>query len=321
LLYGLEPYYRDHILHLLWVYLIGEYILRDLLPNIYSNLNWYLFNDIERDKSDYSSKLLREAQKKEKKLCESVNKHKDAIWCIMALCHDLGYSLSKLEKLNERVQDVLKYFDLPNFRRIGYSLDIEHQSLVSQFLELMAMDVRIVPSTDQKEVVVKCYRDDSTYWRLCRAFEKKQHGILSAYLIYKILGIFADTWVRGPAEEWGLDDEESRDSIIRGDILFAIAQHTFDFAHMDELNSLADILILADELEEFSRYGRDMLSRQYYDTTAETRICFKPKNPQKGKNVEIEIIYEAYERLPKKEFRDFFKRKAEQICKFFSLGQ
>ncbi len=320
-LYGLEQYYRDHILHLLWVYLIGEYILRDLLPNIYSNLNWYLFNDIERDKSDYSSKLLREAQKKENKLCESVNKHKDAIWCIMALCHDLGYSLTKLEKLNERVQDVLKYFDLPNFRRIGYSLDIEHQSLVSQFLESMAMEVRIVPSADQKEVLVKCYRDDSTYWRLCRAFEKKQHGILSAYLIYKILGIFADTWVRGSAEEWGLDDDESKDNIIRGDIVFAIAQHTFDFAHLYEINSLADILVLADELEEFSRYGREMLSRKYYDTTAETMICFKPKNPQKGKDVDIEVIYEVYKHLSKKEFRDFFKRKAEQICKFYSLGQ
>ncbi len=239
----------------------------------------------------------------------------------MALCHDLGYSLTKLEKLNERVQDVLKYFDLPNFRRIGYSLDIEHQSLVSQFLESMAMEVRIVPSADQKEVLVKCYRDDSTYWRLCRAFEKKQHGILSAYLIYKILGIFADTWVRGPAEEWGLDDDESKDNIIRGDILFAIAQHTFDFAHLYEINSLADILVLADELEEFSRYGREMLSRKYYDTTAETMICFKPKNPQKGKDVDIEVIYEVYQHLSKKEFRDFFKRKAEQICKFYSLGQ
>ncbi len=73
--------------------------------------------------------------------------------------------------------------------------------------------------------LIKCYRDDSIYWRLCRALEKKQHGILSSYLIYKIPGIFADATVRGPAEEWGLDDNEAVENIIRGDILFAIAQH------------------------------------------------------------------------------------------------
>lgn len=319
LLYGLETYYRDHTLHLLWVYMMGEYLLRELLPNIHNDLNWYLYNDIEKDKSINSNNLLRAAQKKETEICKKVNKHRDAVWCIIALCHDLGYSLSKLEKLNLKVQDVLEYFDLPNFRRVGYSLDIEHQALVSQFLELMAMDVRIVPSSDQKEVLVKCYRDDSTYWRLCRGLEKRQHGTLSAYLIYKILGIFADTSVRGPAEEWGLEDVEAKDNIVLGDILFAIAQHTFDFAHLDELNSLADILILADELEEFSRYGRKMLSREYIDTTAETKIEFNPKNPKRGDQVDIEIIYEVYESLSREQFRNFFIRKSEQICKFYSI--
>ena len=84
-------------------------------------------------------------------------------------------------------------------------------------------------------MLIKCYRDDSTYWRLCRALEKKEHGILSSYLIYKILGIFAESSVRGPAEEWGLNDIEAKENTIRGDILFAIAQHEFDFAHLNQL--------------------------------------------------------------------------------------
>lgn len=274
LLYGLEEYYRDHTLHSLWVYFIGEHIIRDHLPEIHNNLNWYLYNDIEHEKEQHSQKLIKDSQKKEKEICTEANNKRDAIWCIMALCHDLGYSLAKLNKLNEKVKNVLQFFDIPDFTRIGYSLDIEHQFIVNQFLELMAMDVRIVPSTDKKDVLIKCYRDDSTYWRLCRAFEKKQHGILSSYLIYKILGIFADAWMRGPAEEWGLDDKEAIDNIIRGDILFAIAQHEFDFAHLNSVGSLADILILSDELEEFSRYGRQMLSRKYHDTTADAEINF-----------------------------------------------
>jgi len=351
LLYGLEKYYRDHTLHSLWVYLIGEYLLgkKKHLWAIRNRLNWYLFDDVDRYKKDYdySEELVNEATRQEEEFCEEVNEKRDAVWCIIALCHDLGYSLAKLRKLNEKVQDVLKYFDIPDFRHVGYSLDIEHQYLVSQFLELMAMDVRIVPSEDYREieklkeqrkrgelndnqykkkleemVLVKCYRDDSTYWRLCRALEKKEHGILSAYLIFKLLGIFADTYVRGPAEEWGLDDNEVRYNIIRGDILFEIAQHEFDFAHLRRISSLAEILILADELEEFSRLGRQLLSRKYFDTAAEASIRFEPVGGgtlNVKSRVNLEISYEA-KHENEKEFLGFFRRKAERLCRMYSLG-
>ena len=61
-LYGLEPHYRDHTLHSLWVYLIGEHILRKPLKDgpsdkcIYlrEKLNWYLYNDIKKDKDKIS---------------------------------------------------------------------------------------------------------------------------------------------------------------------------------------------------------------------------------------------------------------------------
>lgn len=321
ILYGLEPYYRDHTLHSLWVYLIGEYLLRGQLSDIYNNLNWYFINDIENEKSNYSKKLIDASKQKEKDIYKRVNENKDAIWCIIALCHDLGYSLAKLDKLNDKAFAVLKFFDLQDFRHIGYSLDIEKQYLVSQFLELMAMDLRIVPDQTLKDVLVKCYRDDSTYWMLCKALEKKQHGILSAYLIYKILGIFKDSWVRGPAEEWGLDDSEIHENITRGIILFAIAQHEFDFAFIYELGGLGEILILADELEEFSRYGRETLSRKYHDTIANSSIKFIPDKPKQGKDIKIIITYDVMEHLNKKAFYGFFRRKSEQLCKFYSLSE
>ena len=314
LLYGLEPYYRDHTLHSIWVYLTGEHILRNDLPELHKNLFWYLFNDIEHDKNAHPPKLRTDSKKKEKELCEEVNKKRDAIYCVMALCHDLGYSIAKIDKLNEKVKNVLKHFDLPDFRRIGYSLDIEHHYIAAQFLELMSMDVRIIPSIDKKDVLIKPYRDDSTYWRSCRALEKKQHGILSSYLLYKILGIFADTAMRGSAEEWGLEDKEVIDNIIRGDILFAISQHEFDFAHLFQLGSLADILVLSDELEEFSRFGRPMLSRSYHDTTADVGISFS----KSGNWIDIKIEYEVAEHHS---LELFFHRKAEKLCKFYSLDQ
>ncbi len=328
LLYGLEPFYRDHTLHSLWVYFIGEHIQRNLLPHRHKHLDWYLINDIERERTlyKYSERLVDFAKKKEKKIIEKVNEHRDAMWCIIALCHDLGYSLAKIGDLNKKVEKVLEFFDIPDFRRFGYSLDIEHQYHVSQFLELMAMDVRIVPSESYKgkkalskeDVLIKGYRDDETYWRLCRAFEEKRHGIISAYLIYKILGIFAESWMRSPAEQWGFDDEEAVDNLIRGDILFAIAQHEFEFSHLNHISSLADILILADELEEFSRYGRQLVSRQYYDTTADVEIEFTPHKPKQGEDIDITIKYKAKHK-ELKDFASFFILKAERLARTYSL--
>ena len=137
LLYGLDVYYRDHTLHSLWVYFIGEYILRDHLPELHNNLNWYLYNDIEAYEEAYSypNELVDFAKIKQRELNNKVQEeYRDAIWCIIALCHDLGYSLEKLKLLNKKVRDVVDLFDIPNITDVGYFLDVEHQNLISQFL-------------------------------------------------------------------------------------------------------------------------------------------------------------------------------------------
>jgi len=318
LLYGMSRYYRDHTLHSLWVYFLGEYILRDHLLDVYRDLDWYVHNSILSDPSSYPSKLMGVAKDKEKELLTNANKKKDAVWCLTALCHDLGYSLSQLQGLNESVEKVLKYFDLPSFTRIGYSFEVEHQYLASQFLDLTVGEIWIVPSTDNKEALIKNFRNDADYWRLCRALEKRQHGAYSSFIIYKLLDIFADVWMRDPAEPWGLDDAEAVDNLIRGNILFAIAQHEFEFAHLSTMGTLADILVLADELEEFSRFGRQLLARKYNDTMADVSISFKTHKTTRRRNLDINITYEVAEECNPKEF---YVRKAKKLCRKYSLSE
>jgi len=400
LLYGLEEFYRDHTLHSLWVYLIGIKLMGEKggLEPMAKNLNWYVYNEVR--KGEYSEPVAAWAHLEKLCLNEEVQKNKDAIWCVMALCHDLGYSLAKLDKLNEKVQAVLEYYDVSDFRHVGYTLDLEHQYLVTQCLDLMAMEVYITPGDDcpeepkndadkkahrrvlarikkvkdnrphkpeqclerntlrklflgddenndaaqQKDdaskavddlargvydnVLIKCFRDDASYWRLCKALERKEHGVLSAYLLYKTMGLFADTSVRSPAEGWGLEDDEVVDNIIRGDILFAIAQHEFAFAHIDQMSSLAEILILCDELEEFTRLGRQLQSRKYHDTTADAWVCVElgpetdteeePRTYGCGIMAKITMTYESQHQT-REEFVEFCCRKAKRLCKLFSL--
>ncbi len=177
ILYGLESHYRDHTLHSLWVYLIGEYVLREKLKGtgIREKLYWYLYNDIseDADKISIPEVLVNYSKIKADILAKVVTRYTDAIWCIIALCHDLGYSLEKLSILNDRVKEVLKYFDITNLEHTGYSLDIEHQYLVSQCLELMAADVRIVPGENYDEIKDEDYADLNKKLKLYFLYFKK----------------------------------------------------------------------------------------------------------------------------------------------------
>lgn len=313
-LYGIEDYYRDHTLHSLWVYLLGDYLLRDQLKITYQDLDWYLWNDVETD-PDWKH-LKAQASAVEKWLREKVDEKKDAIWCLTALCHDLGYSLSKLGEINKRVEEVLRFFDLHGFERVGYALKIEHQYLTKQFLELTADDMRIEADSEEKDIVIKLFRDDSSYWRLCDSLEKRDHGTLSAFILYKLLGFFGDATLRGTAEEWGLEDDEAVDTLIRGTILFAIAQHDFKYWWASELSSVADVLLLVDEVEEFSRGGRPVMTREYLPTLAEVSLEFNYKGQGQDRRVGIKIDYKVHE---KTDLKKFFERKAERLTAVYHL--
>jgi len=192
--------------------------------------------------------------------------------------------------------------------------------------DLEGKTVRDLAEYVYDDVLTKCFRDDASYWRLCKALEQKQHGVVSAYLLYKTMGLFADTSVRSPGEAWGLDDDEAVDNIIRGDILFGIAQHEFAFAHIDQMSSLAEILILCDELEEFTRLGRQLQSRKYHDTTADTWVEveldpnpeWNPETLPRDTTVAITMTYRSRHETPK-DFVEFCCRKAKRLCRLFSL--
>jgi hypothetical protein len=75
-------------------------------------------------------------------------------------------------------------------------------------------------------------------------------------------------------------------------------------------------LVVSDELEEFSRYGRQLLSRKYFDTMAETKISFNKVKPKQGDDIEINMDYEV---ASHRELANFFLLKSERLCEIYSL--
>ncbi len=398
-LYGLSKYYRDHMLHSIWVYLIGYKLMNTKLKYHMNHVDWYVFNNVESPKEDEIKDLklrslntnetarIREIERiiykeikesppkeisinnnkrlliedfiyledrikflkrktnkiddeekkdlikkvlvhamsrlKSKRLSLQADELKDPIWCIISLCHDLGYSLSTLQKINEKVENVLQFIDMSDFNRAGYSLKIEQQFLTKQFLELMSDDMIIVEDPNGEEALIKLYRDDQIYWSLCDSLEKREHGILSSFVLYKLLSTLGATTVRNPGEAWGLgsdskDDDDEKEALItltRSLILFAMAQHEFKKCRANQLGSLADLLLLCDEVEEFLRWGRPVRHKTFVPSIAKVKIGF---DIEKEKKVAIKIEYEVSDG---QNVTEYFMRKANKICEKYSLNE
>lgn len=90
LLYGADKFYRDHILHVFRVWLIGIW----LIEKFKSKLHW-----------DFK-KL---GDEKEKRFFINFDEVL-AMWCIIALTHDLGYPLDKVKKIKSKLNGMMSYF-------------------------------------------------------------------------------------------------------------------------------------------------------------------------------------------------------------------
>jgi hypothetical protein len=91
-LFGSSDLYRDHLSHLFRVFLLGEYLLRN---NAHCQIG---FDDLRIGDDG--------------KLGVTSTSEKEAMWCLMALTHDIGYPLQVFHDINSRLRDMVKLFDV-----------------------------------------------------------------------------------------------------------------------------------------------------------------------------------------------------------------
>lgn len=222
LLYGIDEFYRDHSLHVFRVYLLGEYILREIFPGKYDNIKIF-------DKPDK---------------IKIKNHEKEAIWCLIALCHDLGYPLQKIDQLNKKLSDILQYFGMTNFQRVKINLPQEGVILDKQILKILSSKL-------DKELKVSI--QSKFYTKYSYSYEKLNHGIMSCILLMKNLVYFKEMDYK-PDFRYDKNDElNAKQYLIRREILRSIASHdTHDIYHI-EMNNFPFLLIICDEIQEWSR--------------------------------------------------------------------
>lgn len=241
MLYGGGKYYRDHVVHVFRVWLLGLDCLLD-------NEGIYL------DKINIQKNI-------------PINSlEKLSIWSMIALTHDLGYPLEKSQGIIEKTKDMMKLF----ISNPAVSMDLSFNGVQNNMNDFV---VRFM-SSKMHEVDGKCPKENISvidnkkfvarlqpkyYFKFQKSLEGYNHGILSAIIIYKLLIYFLESDFN-INEDYRFNEEEARQFYIRREILRTIAAHTcHDVYHLDMLN-FAFLLIMVDDAQE---WGRKRISELY----------------------------------------------------------
>jgi hypothetical protein len=248
LLYGAEQFYRDHVYHIIKVWLTGQYIL---MNHIHDGFPIYIReNKLKREDDSeivfLNNKLL-QSEKNEGLLYKG---EEDAIWCLIALTHDLGYPLSKIEEINESIKKMMTYFAKTKLEEFSFEFPQQNQFINDAILKYMSST--IVPNSQGKNLF-NTHIQAKYYLKFSRSFERYDHGLISCIVLVKNLVYFLETNFDFDLVSPLKDKEEARQFIIRREILRAIASHTCPEIYHLKPNTFSFILLFADELQFWGR--------------------------------------------------------------------
>ena len=213
LLFGVDGFYRDHTIHSLWVYFVGQYLL---------NVEYIQREDIQISIDIYSNHQNDAGTiQHSNDIRNEVISNLDEMWCLIALTHDLAYPISSIEKINKKINSILPYFGRFIKQDFGLNESFIQTEIIKKLLKIICSDIYY----DDQKIPRQVLKHD-LYLALLNSFENYEHGVLSSYLIYKnSLPI-----LRTPFYETGSQAVHDKNEIIKflsnQSILKSIALHT-----------------------------------------------------------------------------------------------
>lgn len=161
LIFASDSFYRDHTLHCLWVYFLGEYI----------NCNYNIMTGLYKEFKIFNSELkkcnMNDVFGDYIKKCDRIfepEKYADSIRCISALTHDLGYPLKKINKVNNCIKKILPYFGINDYAEFNFSYSDIQQNYINSFLEIMNKPIGFLTrdenSLEERELMNRIFGAD-----------------------------------------------------------------------------------------------------------------------------------------------------------------
>lgn len=228
-MYGGVPYYRDHVIHVFRVWILGCVVL---LRN-----NHEYLNQITIDKA-----------------CELNNYEKLSIWTIIGLTHDLGYPLEKASQIVDKTKNMMTAFVSNPIVSMDLSFSGVQNSMNDFILRMMSSKMKGIKIQNNIPSAYVARLQPKYYFKFQKSLEHNMHGILSAIIIYKLLLYFleSDYTIN---EDYEFNKDDVKQFYIRRDILRAIASHTCPDVYQMDKNLFSFLLIACDEAQTWGRKG------------------------------------------------------------------
>ena len=231
MLYGSSRFYRDHVVHVFRVWLLGV--------KIFLENDCYYLKQIKVDED-----------------CDVNCLEKLSIWSLVSLSHDLGYPLQKALKIIEKTQDMMKSFIVNPIISMDLSFNGVQNSMNDFVLRFIGSKMH-----SKGEGIYVARLQPKYYFKLQKSLENNAHGILSSLIMYKMLTFFLESDY-SINEDYEFKKEDSRQFYIRREILRAIASHTCHDIYQLNIFSFPFLLILSDDAQE---WGRKSISELYIE--------------------------------------------------------
>lgn len=249
ILYGAEKYYREHTLHVFRVWMLGALLLDD----------W--FQAGEYPCVEFFAYVSKRTGKPVEELIDS--QEIQAMWCIIALSHDLGYPLQKVDKINEQTRIMLRQYAKVNLQDLNFDVPQPHHFINDFILKFISSQTIFEDEYRQqseptqrelpdKERVFRTHVQAKYYLKYSKSLEDFEHGIFSSVILMKNLTYFLESDY-DMDELKPLDFKDAKQCAIRREILRAIACHTCEEIYHIHPDTLGFILILCDELQNWGR--------------------------------------------------------------------
>lgn len=224
ILYGAVPNYRDHIAHVIRVFLLGQHLIKGAIG----------FENMKIPDEDDILKIS--------------GPEKEAIWCIASLTHDLGYALERFHAINKKARKMLEQFGNIPVQELGSGYFSQFGIMSDFVIKFLSAKVK---QTENKEEF--CTHVQAKYYQkfLC-ALTDFNHGVISSVILMKSLVFFkeADFMIDSFKP---LKFRDARQFIIRREILRTIASHSCDDIYYLSIKNFSFMLKLCDEMQEWGR--------------------------------------------------------------------
>ena len=291
-LFAVDDKYRDHTIHAVWVMMLGTY-----LRSKYDFLNRSKMEECLLDIGNYEATY--------RQLINEMEQYELSVWILTSLTHDLGYPIEKTKIANQKMAEMISYFGFLKKEPFDYNSTVVHQGGIENLINLISS--RIVNDGTYK--VIQLAGRDTDYGK---SFEKLDHGIMSSYLLQYYIDAICEKVAYAKGEKYGFTNLRQV-AVIASFMrwLKAIAWHTNVYGYTRNVNELGSILVICDELEEFSRYSKS--KNEWKEVNIRTEIgCSREL---------LEIAYTIDGIADNIELPEFFENKARSFNNHYDVDE